>query len=391
MTVSLSHMWKLLVLAASVLAVLITLDLTVIDQSVNTDEATDHTDIALYRNRAQLILKGGLIYRDIEIHTPPLINYLLVPPVAVGGAALAFEVYFSLFIILTVLSINNLLTHINKKYAFFAAFVFLLLPTTLSTPTLCRQDESIIVFFFMLPLLLLYAGIRKGWYSGFSALGIWMKMHSVFLIPPFLFRQSIRYAFRHIMIIIAVSAAVVFPFIAMAYNEFVWHLRFYLLGEGEELQGISLWRILDSQGIGVPSIVLIGVLIATLLSIYYFLRKESLWKCVLLSLIAYFVFYPKIHYEYFLIFFAVSVPFCIENRRCTIILFVISGLTSITLLIEQRYLDWKTIDYNYDFAVSIALLSMIIVDMLLLYIAWWSMSNNTWLDKSEVEQELFCP
>ena len=164
MTLFLS-MKKLLAISIVTLSIMISLDILIIDKNINDDPATDHTDVQLYIERARTILNGKLLYKDVVTRTPPLINYLLIPPVYLGASALAFEIYFSFFIILTILAIYHFLSSIDKKLAFFSALSFLFIPTTLATPTLCRQDESIVVFFFILPLLLLYASKNKYAYS----------------------------------------------------------------------------------------------------------------------------------------------------------------------------------------------------------------------------------
>ncbi|HHF55359.1 MAG TPA: hypothetical protein ENL42_00395 [Thermoplasmatales archaeon] len=173
-------MKKLIVTGIIVLSSLILLDVLFIDKNINDNPATDHTDNTLYIERAETILNGGLLYRDVVTKTPPLINYLLVPPVYFGGTAISFEIYFSFFILLTVISIYYFLSKIDKKLAYAASFVFLMLPTTLATPTFCRQDESIVVFFFILPLLILYSCKRKYLFSILSSIGVWIKMHPIF-------------------------------------------------------------------------------------------------------------------------------------------------------------------------------------------------------------------
>ena len=379
-------MKKLLAMSVAALAILICLDILIVDKSINDNPATDHTDIQLYIERARTILNGGLLYKDVVTRTPPLINYLLVPPVYFGASALAFEIYFSFFIVLTVLAIYHFLSSIDKKLAFIASLAFLFVPTTLATPTLCRQDESIVVFFFILPLLLLYASGRKYVYSFLSSLGVWLKMHSIFLIPPFLLRQRGKELAKHIAIMATVSITITLPFLILAFKEFTWYLKFYLLGEGGELEGISLWRLLDANGVKIPSLVLIAILAVTLITIYIKFYKKSLWKCILLSLIAYFIIYPKIHYEYFLMLFSIAIPYLAEHKRKIMLLYTISILTSITLLIEQRYLDWKTTQYAYWVFVPIAIISMIAVDGILIYLSRHISGNNFWLDKVEIDE-----
>jgi len=372
-------MKKLLLMSILTLSLMISLDILFIDRSINTDPSTDHTDNALYIQRAKTIPEGGLLYRDVETKTPPLINYLLIPPVFFGASPLAFDVYFSIFIILTVISLYYFLSKVDRKRAKLAAIAFLFLPTTLATPTLCRQDESIVVFFFVLPLLLLYFNGKKIWYSLLSTLGVWIKMHSVFLFPPFLIKER-RDILKHITAIISLSIPIILPFLFFAFNDFVWFLKFYLLGEGEELQGISLWRLLDASGIHIPSPLLITAMLFGFMAIYIKFHHFPLWKTILLTIILYFILYPKIHYEYFLMLFVLSIPYLIEEKRSIFLLYLISFLTGITLIIEQRYLDWKVIETGKEFFVSVAILAMISVDFILAYLFHHVANSKSWLD-----------
>lgn len=371
----------LIILSSLILSSLILIDQIFIDKAINNDPSTDHTDNQLYIKRARTILEGSLLYRDVDTQTPPLINYLLVPPVYFGGSPLAFEVYFSLFIIITVISIYYFLSPIDEKKAFLSAIAFLFVPTTLFVPTFARQDEAIVVFFFLLPLLLLVRN-KKYAYTFFSSLGVWIKMHSIFLIPPLLLKSKKRDLLNHIFIIIVVSLVITIPFLILAFKEFIWHLKFYFLGEGGKLEGISFWRILDSQGYGIPSIILISLFIISLLFVYSISYKKnySTWKIICLTLFLYFILYPKIHYEYFIMLFAIFVPYFIENKKSIAILYTISILSGATLLIEQRYLDWKIATYASNVFIPLALIFMISIDILLILL--FLEDRESWLEKN---------
>jgi len=371
----------LIILSSLILSSLILIDQIFIDKAINNDPSTDHTDNQLYIKRARTILEGSLLYRDVDTQTPPLINYLLVPPVYFGGSPLAFEIYFSLFIIITVISIYYFLSPIDEKKAFLSAIAFLFVPTTLFVPTFARQDEAIVVFFFLLPLLLLVRN-KKYAYTFFSSLGVWIKMHSIFLIPPLLLKSKKRDLLNHIFIIIVVSLVITIPFLILAFKEFIWHLKFYFLGEGGKLEGISFWRILDSQGYGIPNIILISLFIISLLSVYFISYKKnySTWKIICLTLFLYFILYPKIHYEYFIMLFAIFVPYFIENKKSIAILYTISILSGATLLIEQRYLDWKIATYASNVFIPLALIFMISIDILLILL--FLEDRESWLEKN---------
>ena len=57
-------------------------------------------DIKIFRDRAQTILDGELLYRDTEwiTVTPPVINYLFVPAVLLGDTAFVWMAWFSFFL-----------------------------------------------------------------------------------------------------------------------------------------------------------------------------------------------------------------------------------------------------------------------------------------------------
>jgi len=378
------YMLLLTFFASLVLGTLIASDVLYIDEAINTDPVTDHTDNELYIQRAESIMAGKVLYRDVETQTPPLINYLLVPPVAFGASALAFEVYFSSFIVMTTLALFWVLSRIDEALAFRTSLAFLLIPTTLITPIFARQDESIVVFFVLLPVLMVYVTSSRKGYSLLTALGVWIKMHSIFLIPPLLLKSRRQQLVQELAILGTVTLVITVPFFVLAFNEFVWHLRFYLLGEGDRiLQGISLWRIMESESIGVPSLLLIGIMGIIFLSIYKWSYRHNagIWKTVAMTLIVYFVMYPKIHYEYFLILFAILIPLLIESKKAVGMLYGISMLSGIALFIEQRYLDWQVVSAHDSIMVSLAALCMIVIDILLIFIFRDLLMTKNWLDR----------
>ncbi|MEA2053582.1 MAG: hypothetical protein U9O96_00465 [Candidatus Thermoplasmatota archaeon] len=350
---------------------------------INTDPSTDHTDNQLYIQRARTILHGKLLYKDVDTQTPPLINYLLVPPVYFGTSPLAFEIYFSFFIVLSTLAIFHFLSYMDERKAFFSALAFLFIPTTLVVSTFARQDEAIVVFFFLLPLLLLFTNKNRYRYTLFSSIGIWIKMHSIFLIPPVFLKIKGKEMMKHILIISTVSIVTALPFLILTFEQFTWHLKFYFLGRGGELEGISLWRILGSQGYTVPSIVLIGIMMIAFIFIYYLSYKKDfgIWKVVSLTLLLYFIIYPKIHYEYFLMLLAVLIPYLIENKKMIMLAYLISLLSGLTLLIEQRYLDWNVASIHSEIFISLAVIFMVAVDIFIIFIFRHIVTHKTWLDQ----------
>jgi hypothetical protein len=108
--------------------------------------------------RAETIVSGGMLYRDVPTMTPPLINFLLIPPVLISGlfehrnpaATLTFMAYFSIFNLFTAYILMHLAK--DKREGYYSALFFLLDPLTFGNSLLRRQDESILVFFFSLAI-----------------------------------------------------------------------------------------------------------------------------------------------------------------------------------------------------------------------------------------------
>jgi hypothetical protein len=138
--------------------------------------------------RAETIVKGGLLYEDVSTTTPPLVNFLLVPPVLVSGlfghmnpwSTLSFMGYFSIFNLLTAYVLLN--TEKDREEGYLSALYFLLNPLTFGNSVLRRQDESILVFFFSLGLLFLLH--QRRWKASI-AIGLTMliKLSGALMIP----------------------------------------------------------------------------------------------------------------------------------------------------------------------------------------------------------------
>ncbi|HVO77863.1 MAG TPA: hypothetical protein VMS79_03235, partial [Methanomassiliicoccales archaeon] len=115
-----------------------------------TDAFGRTTDVNFYRERAQAILDGKVLYRDITIESPPLINYLYVPAQLAGGSDLAYQIWFCAFTILTALVLYWGLRRFDDYRAFMVALLFLTSPIAVLESAIGIQDEAIVFFFFTL-------------------------------------------------------------------------------------------------------------------------------------------------------------------------------------------------------------------------------------------------
>ena len=87
-------------------------------------------DISYFRERTQGVLDGLWLYRDIPCESPPLIVYLMLPAQMAGGSDLAYQVWFSVFILLTSLTIYLALRRYDDSKAFWAALIFIFIPVS---------------------------------------------------------------------------------------------------------------------------------------------------------------------------------------------------------------------------------------------------------------------
>jgi hypothetical protein len=198
--------------------------------------------------RAETILDGGMLYEDVSTTTPPLVNFLLVPPVLVSGlfghrnpwSTLSFMAYFSIFNLLTAYVLLN--TEKDREAGYLSALYFLLNPLTFGNSVLRRQDESILVFFFSLGLLFLLHNRR--WRASIAiGLAILIKLSGALLVPVALVHKR---DWTYLVVPVVVFGLVFAPFLWSAGESAVfWETSGDNKQHPFQLHGISfgnLWR-----------------------------------------------------------------------------------------------------------------------------------------------------
>jgi hypothetical protein len=217
-------------------------------------------DVPIFRERAETILSGGLLYQDVHTETPPVINYVLVIPVLMGGSVLVYQWFFAMCNIGAALLLYRAWRGRDEETASMVAVLYLMNPFTLYHATFNPQDEPLVLLFFLAPLTLFMAGRLKR-SSIALGIGIWAKMWPVLLIPLYLLKgRDWKDRTWSIAIVATVSGVIVLPFLLLASGDFLWFLRFYFLGvEGEGSGGVSLWHFLDHVGAKPPSTVMLGL------------------------------------------------------------------------------------------------------------------------------------
>ena len=261
-------------------------------------------DLPVYQERAQNILDGMIPYRDFYAESPPIINYLLVPPQGLGGEGWIYAAYFSFFTFLTGAVMYLVLRRFDEHLAFVSGVLFVLSPFAYFESTWGIQDESIVVFFFILPPLLIVAKlVREASVS--LGVGIMTKMLSVIMLPLiFLEKRPLKKHLEHFLLIALTVFLISLPFLIICPEEFLKFPQYYCLDvDGAVMGGMSFWHFLEEGGLKIPGEVsMIITAAAFLVAIYYVYRKRiPIWQSSLILVLTFFTFYPKIHLGYFLI------------------------------------------------------------------------------------------
>jgi len=304
-------------------------------------------DIKIFRDRAQTILDGELLYRDTEYITvtPPVINYLFVPAVLLGDTVFVWMAWFTFFLFLTSTVIYFILEpFFDKKTAIAGSMLFSGSPFGQYTSVAMLQDDAIIVAFLSLSLMFI---LRKKWYWAATMLsfGTMTKLFPALCSPlavlgPESPLQRIKIAVYGLSIGLLISL----PFLILAQTEFLQFIEFYLLGvqptsSGNvsvtvsqiEQRGMSFWRFFAESVVMVPSILLHSILLLSLFMVWgmTWLKKIDMMSAFTLCILAVFIFYSKIHYGYHIMLLSVLIPWSMHDPKRLLGLFAASLLGGI--------------------------------------------------------------
>lgn len=274
-------------------------------------------DLHIYQERAGLILNGGIIYRDLDIESPPLINYVLLPAQIIGGEWWAYEAYFSSYVILTAISMYLVMRRWDGYRATLASLLFLLCPFALQDATWGIQDEPMVAFFYLLPVLLFLSG-RKGAAAVAAATGFWIKFLPVIIYPDILLMlRGRREVLKNVLIAVITSAFIALPFLLLCPIEFLGFPSYYLLGRsGEGSAGMSIINLLGQGGLQLPGTVGAALTVGALLLSYYLIRRWDLdiWRGAMLTTVMFLSVYPMIRLGYFIFPFAFFTVWAVNDR-----------------------------------------------------------------------------
>ena len=266
--------------------------------------------------RAETILQGGHLYEDVSTTTPPLVNFLLIPPVLLSQlfghvnpwSTFSFMAYFSVFNLLAAYVLLN--TQENRDEGYLAALFFLLNPLTMGNSVLRRQDESILVLFFSLGLM--YLLHQKRWRAGI-AIGLTMliKLSGALMIPVAFLRDR---DWKYLVLPAVVFGLAFAPFLLTGGESAVfWDISGDNKQHPFQLHGISLgnlWRDAhDGQllmSLQAHSIVLVIGSALTLALIAW--SPAGLLEDITTLTVAGLLLSPKLHTGYFMLVVLTMAP-----------------------------------------------------------------------------------
>lgn len=338
-------------------------------------------DLHVYQERTSLILNGGIIYRDLDIESPPLINYVLLPPQMIGGEWWAYEIYFSFFIILTALSMYLVMHRWNGYRAMLVSLLLLVCPFALQDATWGIQDEPVVAFFYLLPVLLMLIG-RKNLASVAAAFGFWTKFLPIIIYPDILvLLKDRREILRNIAIAVIASVLIALPFLLLTPIEFLNFPSYYLLGRsGEGSAGMSLINLIGQGGFVLPGSVGAALTVGVLALTYYLVHrwKLDIWRGAMLTTVMFLSVYPMIRLSYFIFPFAFFAVWAVNDRRILLRLVPMY----LTLLFSQGIaVNGLGIDPAYSWLVAAAL--VVAGTLIMLDIARLCLRTKCFLDTRE--------
>ncbi|MBS3816349.1 MAG: DUF2029 domain-containing protein [Candidatus Thermoplasmatota archaeon] len=286
----------------------------------------DKDDISIFHRRTSVLLEGKNIYEEVRTGPPPLIHLFFIPPTLMtlspeaGGAYLSFILYFSIFILFDSLLLFSGFKEFGKSKAFLMSLLFMVNPVTIFN---IHQDEAIVAFTMLLPLLFLIKK-RDKISSILAGISIPVKIWGGFIFPIYLLRKELglKKRLKHVFSGVLVTSSIFLFFYLLWGSNSIWFLSQYSgTTEVMGLGPLSFWgRWLDvfsmsSQDLPRTSIlVCIGAL--ELLILYLAYKKDRPPLMTLTSLLCvFFGLYVKIHWDYYIILFPFLLYFTVRDKR----------------------------------------------------------------------------
>ena len=315
--------------------------------------------------RAETILNGDLLYEDVFTTTPPLTNYLLLPPAIFSSffghvnpwATLSFMLYFSLFNLLAAFVLLYMAD--DRSEGFYAALFFLINPLTFGNTVLRRQDESIIVFFVAVALALY---LKRRHLAAAAGIGVAMlvKLTGAMILPIAFIRSRNWY---YLIVPFLVFFLVLAPFLVAAGSDAIfWDVSRGGTEHPFQFRGVSLgalWNGFQDQSNPIPlkllSVIFTVGVAATVLALtqksFGFLEDVTILIAVVLLLS------PKLHTGYFS-FLALTMAPLLKRYKLQWI-YLAFGLIAVV----ADFYKWPIVDFQIAFALMIAVSLLLVLAM----------------------------
>jgi len=336
-----------------------------------TDKAPD---IEVYKARSKTILNGGILYRDVYTENPPLIQYLLVLPYAAGGSILAYQIYFSAFNILSAILIYKFPLTEDKKLEFYASLLFITNPLTPIVAILKVTDETVCVFFFLLPIYFLLKN-RLRLASLFLAIGFLVKFFPILLLP-ILLKEEKKWFERLILLgITSVTIILIYlPFYLIAPDEVMHPIRRYFIDQ--KVEGSGLYSIIvHDANISLPEITKRLLFIPIVLAYgFVFKRNYNPLKSITIIIIIFLIVYTKVHFEYYLYAIA-PISFYVLEPSIKMASYYIYGLTAL------KTHEWRN---HLPLAVTHEIILLLISIFLIIIIVYTKEEKEVKIDNSKM-------
>ncbi len=295
-------------------------------------------DVRYYQDRASNLLEGKIPYLEFYSESPPLIMYAFIPAALMGNSPEAYALLFSFYVFLTAALMYAVLRRRDERGALLATSLFLLNPISLGTALILVQDEAAVTLFYAVPVLLMLLG--WGRLSVITAtLGALTKVFSAVLLPLAFIYQD-REGRRRSLIALAIAAATVaLPLLAFAGEAFLRFPRYYLKMSGDEgiFEGISFWRFLQEAGLAVPGLLLQALFAIGTLAMLYLIWRRGIdpLRGSVLMLMPFFLFFPKITGDYYMVFLAPVCALALVDLRPTFWILAAAVLSALCQLFNS--------------------------------------------------------
>ena len=314
--------------------------------------------------RTEVILTGGQLYKDVFTATPPLTNYLLVPPgwfalqtgIMNPWATSGFMVWFSLFNLFTAWLL--LVMFEDKRWGFLSAVFFLLNPLTFGNTVLRRQDESVIVFFMALSLFFI---LRNEHTKGAISIGLSLLVKLTGAIPlPLAFWYTKKWQYAVLPVVVFFGGMAPW-FLSVGRAAMFWDTGTRDNQHPFQFDGVSLGRLwnkgaaVDAQlGLTIPSIIfVVGVAVVLL---YVMWKRFGILEDLSILTATVLILTPKLHTGYFSILVLFMTPLLVKKRL--VWQFMIFGL----LALAADLYKWPIEDF------SVAFWTMVVAFILLIWL-----------------------